>query len=155
MRREEGGSTTVVVGWREVVELPDWGLRNIRAKVDTGARTSALHVENVRTSADGKSVTFHAVVHRGDEDHPEITTDIVRSTKVRSSTGESQERFVVATTMRIGSIEERIEISLVSRENMLCPMLVGRRALPPGVTVDPLRRYLHGRPKRRKKRRTS
>ena len=142
----------IVVGWREVVNLRNWGLEGIRAKVDTGARTSALHVENVRTSADGRLVTFHAVVHRGEDDHPEITTEIVRSTRVRSSTGESQERIVVATTMLLGPIERRIEISLVSREDMLCPMLVGRRALPPGVTVDPLHRYLHGRPKKRRRR---
>ncbi len=139
-----------MVGWREVVDLPDWDLKGVRAKVDTGARTSALHVENVRTSPDGRQVTFHAVVHRGDEDHAEITADVVRRTKVKSSTGEIQERYVVRTTMSLGPIERPIEISLVSRENMLCPMLVGRRALPAGVTVDPIRRYLHGRPRKRR-----
>ena len=140
-----------MLGWREAVSFPEWELAGVKAKVDTGARTSALHVEEV-TPIDGDRVRFRTVRHRDENVHHEITAPVLRVSRVRPSSGVVEERYVVRTTINIGPLVERVEISLVSREGMLCLMLVGRNALPEGVLVDPHRRYLHGRPLRRRAR---
>jgi hypothetical protein len=126
----------VVIGWREKVDLPEWGVKGILAKIDTGARTSAIHVENVRHT-DGGKVAFDVVLSRN---HPDrvttIETDIIRETHVRTSTGHGHDRIVVGTVMRIGGVQKRIELTLVSRRHMLCRMLVGRTALEEDFLVD-------------------
>ena len=130
-----------VVGWRELVCLPDWGVSEVDAKVDTGARTSALHVEDLREEEE--FLVFEVPTPTGPVT---VREPMTRLSRVRPSSGETQERFVVETVMKLGPIERTVEISLSSRDNMLTAMLVGRRALRPRVLVDPLRRYLHGRP---------
>jgi hypothetical protein len=133
-----------VVGWREFAALPEWNIRRIKAKIDTGARTSALHVGRLEELPDGR-VRFEVVVR----ETPALRTRIVearpvRRTTVKSSSGERQERLVFRTRLVIGPLERDIELSVVSREGMLCRMLVGRKALPVGVLVDPAHKYLHG-----------
>jgi len=146
--------TELRIGWREYVSLPDWGVKGVVAKIDTGARTSAVHVEKIRRLP-GRRVQFEVVTRRAKVDRPEKTVPVeaavIRSTRVRSSTGHSQERFVVATRVRIGSVVRRIELSLVRREHMLCRMLLGRTALD-GLLVDATRTHILGEgiPKRRK-----
>jgi hypothetical protein len=142
----------VIVGWREVVALPDWGIRAVRAKIDTGARTSAIHVDSLAELPDGR-VRFDVVVR----EKPTLQTvrveaDLVRRAVVKPSHGKRQERLVCRTVMRIGPLEHEVELSLVSRKGMLCRMLVGRRALPGHVLVDPGRKYLHGGVKVRRRR---
>lgn len=143
-----------VIGWREIVAFPEWHVEGIEAKIDTGARTSAIHVEDVVKLSGGR-VRFHLVTsRRGPFKHVPVTTDLVRLTRVRSSSGQTQERYVVATTVRIGSVRRRIELSLVGRDKMLCRMLVGRTALR-GFVIDPNQKYVYGAPKeRRKKKKT-
>ena len=138
-------TSALVLGWREAVSLPEWGISGIKAKVDTGARTSSLHVEDIR-EASGGLVRFRVVPRQGDTNLLEVTAKIKRISRVRPSSGELENRYVVQTTMVVGPLERPIEISLVSRAGMLCRMLVGRHALPDRVVVDPHRRYLHGRP---------
>ena len=136
-----------VIGWREIVALPEWGVDGIVAKIDSGARTSAIHVEDVVRLKGGR-VRFHLVTSRRKRfKHVGVTADLVRTTRVRSSTGHVQERFVVATVVRIGKIRRRIELSLVGRDKMLCRMLLGRTALG-GFLIDPLRKHLRGSAKR-------
>jgi hypothetical protein len=133
-----------LIGWREMVAFPDWGVKGIEAKVDTGARTSAVHVEDVTKLRDGR-VRFHLVISRTKPfRHVAVTAKPVRLSRVRSSTGHAQERYVVATTVRIGRVRRRIELSLVGRDKMLCRMLLGRTALS-GFLIDPDRRFVHGR----------
>lgn len=133
----------VVIGWREFVALPEWGITRLKAKIDTGARTSAIHVGALEELPDGR-VRFEVVVR----EKPRLRTTVVEATPVRRSTvkpssGAKQQRLVFRTRMVIGSIERVIELSLVSRKGMLCRMLVGRLALPPHVLVSPSRKYLH------------
>lgn len=136
-----------LVGWREIVGFPEWNVRGIEAKIDTGARTSAIHVEDV-VRLRGDKVRFHLVTSRKKPfKHVEVTTNIVRTTRIRSSTGTVQERFVVASTIRIGTLRRRIEMSLVRRDKMLCRMLLGRTALS-GFLIDPTARYVQTKPKR-------
>jgi hypothetical protein len=136
-----------IIGWREIVALPEWGVDGIVAKIDSGARTSAIHVEDV-VRLKGDRVRFHLVTSRRKPfKHVLVTADVVRMTRVRSSSGHAQERYVVTTVVRIGKIRRRIELSLVGRDKMLCRMLLGRRALR-GFLIDPGRKHLHDSSKR-------
>jgi hypothetical protein len=140
-----------LIGWREIVAFPEWNVDGIEAKIDTGARTSAVHVEDVVKLGGGR-VRFHLVTSRRSPfKHVPVTAELVRLSRVRSSSGQVQERYVVATTVRIGSVRRRIELSLVRRDKMLCRMLLGRKALR-GFVIDPQRKYLYGAPKDRPKR---
>ena len=142
-----------VVGYLEAVGLPEWGVRGIRAKIDTGARTSAIHVESLELSDDKTVARFNVVV---DPKHPEghvpAEAPVVRVSKVRPSTGVRQRRIVVETTMQLGPVEKRIEVSLVRRDNMTCRMLVGRTALGEDFLIDASLKHVHGRPRRVKPR---
>jgi hypothetical protein len=140
----------VVIGWTEFVDLPEWGVKRLRAKVDTGARTSALHVENIEELPRG-FVRFDVVLHRKIRDRRiHVRTRIVRRGTVRSSTGHQSHRLFVETALRLGPVEQRVEISLVDREQMIHRMLLGRAALSGPFLVDVDRRMTQA-PKRRKK----
>lgn len=130
----------ITIGWAEVVELPEWGVRRLRAKVDTGARTSALHVENIEELPRGY-VRFDVVLHRQKRDRRiHVKTKITRRGRVRSSTGHQTKRLFVSTLLRLGPIEKRVEISLVDREKMIHRMLLGREALSGPIIIDVDRR---------------
>jgi hypothetical protein len=129
------GREKTVLGWSEFVALPDWDIGRIRAKVDTGARTSALHVENLTHLPDGW-VSFQVVAHAKTDRRHRVTTRVERLARVRSSTGQYTERCFVKTTLRIGPVEKEIEISLVSREKMQYRMLLGRTALDKDFVID-------------------
>ncbi|MEQ8769349.1 MAG: RimK/LysX family protein [Phycisphaerales bacterium] len=139
-----------ICGWRERVDLPDWGVTNIRAKIDTGARTSAIHVAEVQDLPDGR-IRFEVVLHeKPAHEGVWVTAEPVREATVKPSSGKRQRRPVVRTTMLMGGVSREIEISLVCRKGMLCRMLVGRRSLEGDFVVDPARRYLVStKPKRK------
>jgi len=140
-----------VIGWQEYVALPDWGIRSILAKADTGARTSAIDVANIK-HIDDEHVEFDVVPLRSKPRDPiHVRAPISRISKVKSSFGQDHDRYFVLTTMRIGPIEKEIELSLVCRKKMRCRMLLGRRTLSPEFLVDPARSYMFGRPSTRKK----
>lgn len=139
----------LVVGWNEFIDLPDWKVRRLRAKVDTGARSSALHVEDIEETGRGR-VRFDVILHRAKRDrHVHVTAPITRRARVRSSNGEYEERYFVETILSLGPLRKRIEISLVDRGEMRFRMLLGRTALA-GVWVDVAHANLLGRKKRRK-----
>lgn len=137
---------TSIVGWREVVSLPDWGIDQIIAKIDTGARTSALHVENL-VEHGNKWLEFEVVLGKvGNHKHIPVRCKFVRRARVRSSSGHTSDRYVVRTTLKIGDVAKKVEISLVSRRKMECRMLIGRTALSEDFFVDVSKRYIHGKP---------
>lgn len=148
MSGEPPAKPTHVVGWREVVALPDWGIEQIIAKIDTGARTSALHVENL-VEHGNKWLEFEVVLGKaGNHRHIPIRCKFVRRARVRSSSGHTSDRYVVRTTIQIGPVAKKVEISLVSRRKMECRMLVGRTALSGDFAVDVSQRYIHGKPRK-------
>lgn len=125
----------LVAGWNERVDLPLWGIRRLPAKVDTGARSSALHVTNLEPH--GHFATFDVVVGSGVR-HRRVRARISRTGHVKSSSGHQDRRYFVRTRIRIGSIERDVELNLVDREGMRFRMLLGRTALS-GLLVDPTR----------------
>jgi hypothetical protein len=129
----ELGRARIVIGCRERVSLPDWGIHGITAKVDTGARTSAIHVDCIEIRPDGV-VRFEVVTGRG---RVPVEAPMVRLSLVRPSTGKQQQRPVVQTRVRIGPLERVIEIGLVCRRRMLRRMLLGRSALRGRFLIDP------------------
>lgn len=140
----------LLIGWTEFVDLPDWGVKKLRAKVDTGARTSALHVENIEELPRGY-LRFDVVLHRKKRDRRiHVKAKITRHGSVRSSTGHQSRRYFVETTLRLGPVERKVEISLVDREKMIHRMLLGREALRGPFLIDVDRRMAL-RPHRRKK----
>ncbi|MFT5287705.1 MAG: hypothetical protein ACI8W3_000907 [Myxococcota bacterium] len=142
----------IQIGWTEFVDLPDWNIRKLLAKVDTGARTSALHVENIE-ELPRDFVRFDVVLHREKRDRRiHVKAKIVRRGKVRSSTGVLTSRLFVETDLTIGPITKRIEVSLVDREKMIHRMLLGREALKGPILIDVDRRMvLSAKPKKKRK----
>ena len=140
----------VLIGWTEFVDLPDWGVKRLRAKVDTGAKTSALHVENIEELPRGQ-VRFDVVLHRHKRDRRiHVKARIARRARVRSSTGHMTERIFVRTRFVLGAVEKEIEVSLVDRERMIYRMLLGREALQGPFLIDVDRRMVQ-QPKRKKR----
>jgi len=140
------------IGWREYVTLPDYGVDHIKAKADTGARTSALDVANIEYISDNR-VRFDLVIDRAHPEHSvTVEADIVRTAKVKSSFGQAHTRPIIETRIRVGPIEKVVQFGLLCRRNMLCRMLLGRAALSPEFVVDPDHRYLYGRKPRQRKR---
>ena len=146
-----GAMGKTIIGWSEYVDFPDWSISGILAKVDTGARTSALHVEDLEVLP-GDQVRFHVVTRsKGDGKWVEVTAPIVKWGRVRSSTGHFTLRCFVRTPIRIGPVFKEIELSLVSRERMLYRMLLGRQALAKDFLVDVSKRRALGPRSKRKK----
>ena len=144
----------LTLGWREYVQLPELGLRNIKAKVDTGARTSAMHAFEVRpfTEAGKRRVEFK--LHPNQHDNESVVVcvaDVIDERKVRDSGGRSEQRFVIETPVRIGKHMWPIEMTLTSRDDMLFRMLLGRTALRGRMVVDPSRSYCLGKRLKKKK----
>lgn len=140
-----------VLGWREWLALPDLGIPAIKAKIDTGARTSAIHAASVETiRRDGADlVRFHVHPVRS---RPDIIVrgevPILDRRVVSDSGGHREERIFVRTRLVAGGREWPIEINLTDRETMLFPMLLGRTAMAGRVLVEPEHSYLLGRPSR-------
>jgi hypothetical protein len=129
----------IVLGGIEAVSVPSWGVFGIDARVDTGAETSALHVENLKRLP-GKRVSFEIKLpkksrRRATTTH--VVAPVARSGRVRSSNGVVSTRVFVAARVEIGSLLRRIEIGLVDRRHMTYPMLLGRSALAGYFLVDP------------------
>ncbi len=136
------------VGWSELADLPDWGVKRLPVKLDTGARSSALHVEDVEHLG-SRRVRFRVVVHREHRDrHVRVTARITRTSRVRSSNGEYTRRLFVRTTLRLAGVQRPIEVSLVDRSEMNFRMILGRTALAGAFLVDPGRRRVATRPRR-------
>ena len=123
-----------IVGWVEYVALPAWNIRRLRAKMDTGAKTSALHVENVVELGHGM-VRFDVVRKRGTGSTVHVETKIQRRGKVRSSNGHYTTRIFVTTELVFAGMHRTVEFSLVDRNSMIHRVLLGRTALKE-VLVD-------------------
>jgi len=142
---------TSVAGWREWVSLPELGVGWIKAKLDTGARTSALHAFDLEEfQRDGKAWVRFSIHpwQRSADDAVTAELPVHDVRQVRSSSGHVQERYVVLLALRIGERVITTEVTLTRRDEMGFRLLVGREALRQGFYVDSERSYLGGRPRR-------
>jgi len=134
----------LIIGSIEVCHLPDIGIENLQVKIDTGAQTSSLHVDNLENFKKSGKPWLRFDIH---PDLYEIDTIIcceaplhdVRS--IKSSNGQSEERFVIKTTLKLGGQSWPIEITLTNRADMSYMMLLGREGMGSRVLVDPSQRY--------------
>lgn len=135
----------VVAGWREWAGLPDLGVPWIKVKLDTGARSSALHAFDLE-ELPGERVRFSLHPWQDtDADATTIECDVHDRRIVRSSTGHTQERIVVLTRIALAGRVVESEVTLSNRDQMGFRMLVGREALRQGFLVDPARSFMAGR----------
>ena len=138
-----------IVGWREWIALPDLGIPAIKAKIDTGARSSSLHAFDLETVQRG-SRTFVGFgispLQRSTFGRIEAEAEVLEYRRVKSSTGHLRERPVVVTTLALLGQEWDIELTLARRDQMGFRLLLGREAVRNRFLVDAGRSYYGGRP---------
>ncbi len=143
------GSTQRTLGWREWVALPGLAIPAIKAKVDTGARTSALHAHGIeyfrRQRREWVRFCMHPLQHNTELTVP-CEAEVSDRRVVTDSGGHRERRYVITTVIRLGADEWPIELTLTKRNNMLFRMLLGRTAVAGRFVVDPRRSFLTGRP---------
>lgn len=137
-------SDLTVIGWRECIGLPELGLKKFAIKVDTGAKTTALHADDIEPfTKDGERwVRFTSPVVAG---HAPKTCEfpIFDEREITNTSGQPEARFVIRTPMRLAGRKWKIDISLTDRGTMRYPLILGRRALRGhGIVVHPGRSYL-------------
>ncbi|WP_210396255.1 ATP-dependent zinc protease family protein [Motiliproteus sediminis] len=138
------------IGWREWVALPQLGIERLKVKVDTGARSSALHAYFVEPfTRDGKAwVRFGIHPHQNDETRTVICEAAVHDRrKVRDSGGHEEVRPVILTEVHLGERRISVEVTLTNRDSMKFRMLLGRTALKSDYLVAPAESYLLGEPR--------
>ena len=143
--------SNTIAGWREWVSLPGIGVPWVKAKLDTGARSSAIHAFDIEEfERDGETWVRYSIHpwQRSAEDATSCESRVIEQRHVRSSSGHSVERYVVPLDITLVGHTVAAEVTLSRRDEMGFRMLVGREALRGGFLVDPGRSYLGGRPKR-------
>lgn len=134
-----------IIGWREQIALPELGIEEIKAKIDTGARSSALHAFDVQLfERDGqKRVNFKVHPYQRDTSHTIIAeAPLLEQREVRNSGGHAQLRPVILTTVELGGIQWPIELTLTNRDVMGFRMLLGRQAVRKRFLVDAGKSFL-------------
>lgn len=147
--RRHSGAGRAVIGWREWVALPDYSVDRIKAKVDTGARTSVLHAFRLEEFVEGDTLWARFEVHpdqRSSRNAIPVTAPVVEHRKIRSSNGVVQNRPVIRTTLEALGQGFTIDLTLTNRDEMGFRMLIGRAALRRRFLVDPTRSYYGGQP---------
>jgi hypothetical protein len=142
------------IGWREWVSLPEFGIKRIKVKVDTGARSSSLHAFHLETfERDGATWVRFQVhpVQRKTVKTVTVECAVLEYRNVRSSNGKTSRRPVVVTTVELLGRQWPVELTLASRDEMGFRMLLGREAIRKRFLVDAGRSYCGGKPLRKKK----
>ncbi len=140
----------VLIGWKEYVALPDLGVPVLKAKVDTGARTSSLHVVSFRTLEDhGQGRADLEIVLTPNRRHPErlVTARVFQIARIRvtDSGGRPHLRPLIETTLVLGPVSKTVRLTLADRSTMLFRMILGRKSLEGDFLIDVARKYLHRR----------
>ena len=142
-----------IIGWREWVSLPDLNLPAIKAKVDTGAKTSSIHAFDISIQKNpGKKTYVHFKVHPLQNNtglEVKCKAPLVDQRVVTDSGGHREERYVIKTWLYLGTMKKRVEVTLTNRESMKYRMLIGRAALKE-FYIDPTQSYLTGKTQKQK-----
>lgn len=143
-----------VIGWREWVKLPDLNVKNIKVKVDTGARSSALHAHEVEEFEKKGETWVRFKIHpnqRKSDKIVEAEAKVLEYRMVKNTGGKATKRPVILTNVILLGVTWDIELTLANRDEMGFRMLLGREAVRRRVMIDPGGSYYGGRPKRKKK----
>jgi len=135
----------LTVGWREMLSLPNLGIDKIKAKIDTGARTSCLHAFKVESFHKGDTLWVRFWIHpiqHNSEFEVVCEAKVMDERTVRDSGGHEESRYVIESEVNIGGQQWPIEITLTNRENMAFRMLLGRTAMNNRIVVDPAESFL-------------
>lgn len=133
------------IGWREWLSLPELGIEKIKAKIDTGARTSALHAFALKPFKEGNQDKIRFDIHPLQNDTNLIITceaDVIDYRWVSDSGGHREQRYVISTPVKLGEKIWPIEITLTERDTMLFRMLLGRRAIRRRFLINPGRSFI-------------
>jgi hypothetical protein len=133
-------SSPRLVGWREWAALPDLGIPRIKAKLDTGAQTSAIHAWNVSPFDAGDQTWVRFELHpqqRGRQDTVECEAPVVDQRTIINSGGHRERRYIIETSIRFGNEAWPIELGLTDRDEMGFRLLIGRAAMRGRLIVDP------------------
>ncbi|MDZ7661861.1 ATP-dependent zinc protease [Thiohalophilus sp.] len=136
-----------IIGWREWVRLPKLGIEHIKAKIDTGARSSALHTFDLEAYQEQGVNMIRFKIHPVQHNSKQIVEchcPILDQRTVTDSGGHKEERFVISTEACLGDLCWEIEMTLTNRDSMRFRMLLGRTALAGRFVVDPQASYLTG-----------
>jgi hypothetical protein len=138
------------LGWREWAALPELGIARIKAKIDTGARTSALHAFYLEPYTDKGIRMVRFGIHplqRDTETEKHCTAVVSDERRVTDSGGHPERRLVIETPVVIGEVRRSVEITLTNRDTMNFRMLLGRTAMRKVFRVDPALSYAAGEPR--------
>lgn len=136
----------IVAGWKEYADFPEWGLRRVKVKLDTGARSASIGAAlcAVIDNPDGtREAELHLAPHRRRPDRVTVVrVPVVGFKTVKSSHGDPTVRPVVEVQVRLGPVTRRVRATVSNRAGMLVAVLLGRLALAPEFVVDPGRKYV-------------
>jgi hypothetical protein len=147
-----------IVGWREWAGLPELNVKRIKAKLDTGAKTSTLHAFFVDPFHRGRATWVRFGVHplqRNRRVERLCEARVADQRWITDSGGRREKRYIIETTLQIADICFPIELTLTNRDNLQFRMLLGRSALSHHFAVDPARSYVLGRPQKGRKKSSS
>lgn len=148
IRKKRPLSDFTLIGWKEWLSFPNLGIPAIKAKIDTGARTSSLHTFSIEEyAAQGQRMVrfgIHPLQKRKDI---ELFCDapVIDRRRVKDSGGHVEKRYVIQSMAILGNMHWPIEVTLTNRESMMFRMLLGRTALGKRFIIDPRRSYVSGR----------
>lgn len=145
----EDENSRLIIGWREWISMPSLGIPWIKAKVDTGAKTSALHAFGLSPFVDRGQLRVRFFVHpiqKRNDIKIECFADVIDHRFVSDSGGHREKRYVIEVPVIVGGFEYPMELTLANRDTMAFRMLFGRSAMT-GFLLDPAKSFLLGRPK--------
>lgn len=135
------------IGWCELVSLPELGIENIHAKIDSGAATSSLHAVRVKPfDRDGEQWVAFTIPKSPEFPALRCEAKVLEKRLIKSSNGRSQKRYVIETIMQLGPLRWVGHMTLANRQSMAFPVLIGRRALRRGFLVNSAKRWMLGQP---------
>ena len=137
----------LTAGWKERVSLPELGIRRLKAKLDTGARTSALHAAAITVVEEDPQGMHQVEIHLAPHRHRPADLLVVRARllgeiEVTDSGGHRERRPLIETLLVLGPLRRRIRVSLTDRSGMLFPLILGRKAFAGAFVVDAGAKYL-------------
>ena len=144
-KTDHATSKLLIIGWREIVALPNLGISKIKAKIDTGARSSALHAFHIQKFQRDNQEMIRFQIHPYQRDSKQTVTaeaQLLEYREIRNSGGEAQLRPVILTHVELGGKQWEIELTLTNRDVMGFRMLLGRQAVRNRFLVDPGKSFI-------------